>query len=138
MKIFSSERILACPRPRASKFGASYMPANYKALKKRLVEEFQLQLPHWKTCAQPIRVSIEFMTPRVRIADLDNYVKTILDAMEDAKIFVDDIQVCELFAMHYMGNEDLTTIEITTVEPQMKTHYANKVGKKLEKENKLK
>ena len=136
MILYTRTKILACPRPRASKGGHVFMPKNYKDMKKQLVEEFKAQPQRQEPFTGPLSVHIAFMTPTKRVADLDNYVKSILDALEDARIFIDDIQVCQLSAEHYIGDSMLTTIEIHPSPDHIRNHYSDKVTKKIEKEKK--
>lgn len=130
MILFTKEKILACPRPRASKGGHVFMPKNYKDLKKKLSAEW---FDQWNggMISGPISVGISIMTPTKRTGDVDNYAKTILDSLEDSAIFYDDIQICSLKVEHYKGDSYLTTVEIALRPDEDRTHYSDKVtGKK--------
>lgn len=132
MILFTKEKILACPRPRATKNGVVFMPKNYKELKKKLSAEF---FDNWDggPISGPIGVSISIMTPTKRTGDIDNYAKTILDALEDSAIFYDDIQICHMSVKHHLGDSYLTSIEISLRPDEDVTHYSDKVTAKKEK-----
>lgn len=129
MILFTKERILACPRPRATKSGVVFMPKNYKELKKKLSAEF---FDQWNggPISGPISVGISIMTPTKRTGDIDNYAKTILDSLEDAAIFYDDIQICYMSVKHELGDSYLTTVEISLQPEQYVNDYSDKVTAK--------
>ena len=132
MILFTKEKILACPRPRATRGGHVFMPKNYKDLKKKLSAEF---FDQWTggPISGPISVFVSIMTPTKRTGDVDNYAKTILDSLEDSAIFYDDIQICSLKVEHYKGDSYLTTIEIALRPEADGNHYSDKVTAKKKK-----
>ena len=70
------------------------------------------------------------MTPTKRTGDIDNYAKTILDSLEDAAIFYDDIQICYMSVKHELGDSYLTTVEISLQPEQYVNDYSDKVTAK--------
>ena len=55
------------------------------------------QLPNIKTLTGPIKLSVEVHFKDHRRRDLDNIVKGLQDVLTEAKLFVDDCQIDELF-----------------------------------------
>ena len=86
------------------KFASAYMPAPYKAWQKHAVEE----LKSWAPAAPfdySIRLYVVFYVPRPKTTklaaprgDIDNYVKSFMDAMTQAEFWDDDDQVVYLEA----------------------------------------
>jgi Holliday junction resolvase RusA-like endonuclease len=80
----------------------------------KLLAQSQWKRPQW---GGPISVSITFVLPRPKARrkelwvsvrpDLDNYVKSILDALNGV-VWEDDGQVCEMYATKRYETEDVS------------------------------
>jgi Holliday junction resolvase RusA-like endonuclease len=110
---------VACPRPRFTRQGRLYYPKKYNDFKKtaaaELLLQFQLQT-HEKIIDQ-CEVEIVIITkrpqaqkknkdkliPKATKPDLDNYIKSVLDAITSAGIWKDDNLVCSIKAAKYYG-----------------------------------
>jgi Holliday junction resolvase RusA-like endonuclease len=108
----------ACPRPRVTKTGHSFMPKEYVAWKKRFIQETAIGLyehhKNFKPIDVPINIEIQFVFPRpqrlqhrevpsTRIPhaskpDIDNLIKSVLDGLVDAQIMTDDNLVTKITA----------------------------------------
>lgn len=95
------------PRPRFRVFGkhaSVYMPASYTKWKKEAAEFFTAS--KIAVGDKPVAVSILFVAPRPKTtklpflkADIDNCVKSVMDAATDAAtVWTDDWQVADLTA----------------------------------------
>lgn len=126
MLIIVKQKPLATPRPRATKRGTVYYPANYKkyiaALRKDLQE---LDIPEG-----PLQAEIVFVLPRIKKLpvhgnrvihtkrpDLDNMVKAVLDALP----IPDDARICKITAVKYYaasGEDAHMQIHISRLEDE--------------------
>ena len=97
------------------------MPPRYTAWKKEAAEELRHQ---WGGPPRegPLRVDLvimcsrpksrrrkrtrETVVPRVGRGDIDNAVKSVLDAMEDAGIYANDNQIAQLSAVQWDAEQD--------------------------------
>ena len=108
---------MACPRPRATRQGRIYMPKEYTAHKKAITEDLtrQFLLQNHTQITEAAHIEIVFVYPRPKSLkgdglqikttkpDLDNIIKTILDAITGAKIWRDDNLVTSINAIKYYG-----------------------------------
>ena len=122
---------MASPRPRFSKFG-TYMPADYTRWKKAFLSEWQKFKAKKIEKHVPIKVEILFhiqppkslakvkkhqealdmgTIPCVKKPDTDNYIKSVLDAL-NGHAWVDDGQITELKAAKYYSLQPRVTIRI--------------------------
>lgn len=123
---------VSAPRPRATRQGHIYMPKEYMQHKKNLVYQLQKQinLTNHQVIKDPVKIEINFIYPRpkylggsdIRIKDtkpdIDNLVKTILDVLTDAKIWIDDNLVSSITASKFYGIPDFVgQTEITITHP---------------------
>ena len=98
---------LACPRPRIAtrgKFAHAYYPAAYKTWKEKAAEEIAKL---WTTEPLTSRVRVTarfFVKPPQKTKldgpkpDIDNYLKSLFDAMTAAGVWKDDCQVSRVDA----------------------------------------
>lgn len=96
-------------RPRFTKTGHSYTSAPTRAAEKAIKEEFQRQFPDWEPLDGPIALSLALANDHFNIAihrvgehtqrklrgDLDNYEKTIGDALNEVA-YIDDRQIVRM------------------------------------------
>lgn len=108
-----------CPRPRVALRGrvpVAYYPADYKAWQGEACaalayEGVQIQ--------GPLRVSISCQVERPKTTklpapkpDIDNYAKSVLDALTQAGVWADDSQVVQVQAEKMWGARDAIYIEV--------------------------
>ena len=122
---------MACPRPRATRQGRVYMPKEYNRHKKNLILQFIIQggLQCSTKITEAAHVDITFVYPRPKYLkgeelqvkttkpDIDNLVKTILDALTGAAVWSDDNLVVSLSCSKFYGPPDYagqTEIKITS------------------------
>lgn len=120
IKLFLQGKPLAMPRPRVSKRGQVYYPKNITECKKICIKHIkeQIEIQHWEQPEkiQPVKVTMEFVHPRVKRLkcnertfkvtrpDIDNIVKFYLDVCTQSEIWVDDSVVAVLqVSDHYAG-----------------------------------
>ena len=104
---------MPCPRPRCTRKGRVYMPASYQLHKQSLVMDMRRAkiLQNWIPSKEtPLKLTIHFLFKRpVRIKnqdvnpipkptkpDIDNLTKTIMDALQDAEVIIDDRQIVHI------------------------------------------
>lgn len=101
-------------RPRFTKQGRAYTPAKTKEAT-QIIAKHIIENNKWEKIAdgEPVGVYIRFFCKRpVRLSkgdkvlkvtkpDLDNYIKLILDACNDAELWHDDSQVVEILAQKW-------------------------------------
>lgn len=110
--VFLTEPV-AKGRPRVTRRGA-YTPKKTKEATKIIADAIQEYIiksgatPYEK--GEPLRVNLRFIAPRTKAQgkgdiipkttkpDLDNYIKLVMDAANDAGLWHDDAQVVELLA----------------------------------------
>lgn len=108
-----------CPRPRVALRGrvpVAYYPADYQKWK----EEARCALAYEGVPLQgPLRVTIQCQVKRPKTTklpapkpDIDNYVKSVLDAMTQAGVWEDDTQVVQVLADKMWGARDAIYIEV--------------------------
>ena len=106
---------LPCPRPRIrvrGKFGQAYYPAAYKKWRAAFIKA----LPSLtRTFTRACHVEIELVCTKARTSkltlpkgDVDNYAKSILDSLTDAKLWLDDKQVARLEVTKRFANKGET------------------------------
>jgi Holliday junction resolvase RusA-like endonuclease len=103
---------VAASRPRVSKHGA-YFAGPYKEFRKNAGPLVLDTLgPDWEPLTGPLKVDLELYVAKPKTtkllgpkADIDNFVKAIFDAM-NGKLWVDDSQVIELYAVKQWSNLD--------------------------------
>jgi Holliday junction resolvase RusA-like endonuclease len=101
---------LPCPRPRIAvrgKFPTAYYPASYQKWKNDAAERLVVLKPE-KQFTGPLRVVIGFAAERPKStklthpkSDIDNYMKSLFDALTQAGWWVDDSQVVQVKALKY-------------------------------------
>lgn len=108
---------MSCPRPRVAG-GRAYMPMNYVQWKSGAVTQIRNQIAALNI-EDVVFVDISFVyqrpqslmrksDPTDRIfkgtkPDLDNITKSVLDALQDAKVIKDDAQVVGIIATKWYG-----------------------------------
>lgn len=101
-----------CPRPRVGKHGA-YFSDGYKAWRETaqvLLRDACVKQNGGRLIEGPVKVVVAFYGAH-KSADLDNLIKSVLDASQGT-IFVNDRQVVELRAAKHDGDKPHTAIEI--------------------------
>lgn len=121
------------PRAARTRFGVSlYDPKKVSQFKKTVAMEAKLTY-HQKPLEGPLRIDLVFYRPiqnslsnrqkRLREAgqilpavkpDLDNYIKSFLDALHGV-YWVDDNQICEIHAKKYYGAKPRIEIEVSEI-----------------------
>ena len=110
---------VACPRPRFTRQGRLYYPKKYNQYKKAATAGllYQYNIQNHERIEEPCEIEILIITPRPKSLkknkgelvpkatkpDLDNYVKSVLDAITGAGIWKDDNLVCSIKAAKYYG-----------------------------------
>lgn len=118
---------MASPRPRVTRRGITYMPANYTKWKKDFAAciPYQLKTASERPCVLFCELVVgipKSYTKKQREAvlgglevyprlDCDNAVKSIQDAMNGI-VFKDDNQVVELHAKKRYGEQDAVIVEV--------------------------
>ena len=96
---------IAASRPRVSRHGA-YYAGPYKYFRKECAEVIPLVIgEHFVPYDVPLKVDIELFVKRPKKtklgapkADIDNYVKAVLDSLND-KLWIDDTIIYEIYAV---------------------------------------
>lgn len=115
------------PRPRfrvIGKFASAYMPKNYKDHTNELVEQLQA-LDLGEPSDGPLSVNLVVFVTKPRTSkllypkpDIDNYEKTILDAITKAgNVWEDDRQVVELNSLKLFAPEGQPAGYLLSVQP---------------------
>lgn len=99
-----------CQRPRLGKYGNAYNPPKYTQHKKELAEllkktgiakgNYEYVRMHFYfpyPTAQPNKDRVD-LAPMNKKYDIDNLVKSFLDAMQDAGIVDNDSMICGIYA----------------------------------------
>ena len=132
LNIRIDEKPRAMPRPRFTKSGIAYYPAEIKYHKKDVstiiknaIHKQQWKQPDKKT---PLFVQMDFIHPRVKRLrtkertykttkpDIDNIVKMYMDCCTTAQVWNDDNQVCKLIVNDYYAAIDEKEHVIIIVE----------------------
>jgi len=97
-------------RARVPRFGKPYYPPTSKAYRRKLVAA----LAGFATLTPPVAVSIRVAKPRAN-ADLDNFAKMALDAMQDAGVLAsDDVRSVVALSVEVVDGEARMEIEART------------------------
>lgn len=59
-----------------------------------------------------LSVEIEFVTLKPLRGDLDNYAKSVLDALQKARVYENDNRISRLLVTRSVGDYDVTTIRL--------------------------
>jgi len=108
---------MACPRPRVTArngFAHAYYPANYKAWKTEAAKEISKMLPKSHVVIDyPVAMDITFNVKRPKKSklfapkpDVDNYQKSLFDAMTAAEVWTDDTLVVTVTARKRWADAD--------------------------------
>lgn len=107
---------MPCPRPRFTRFGKPYNPAEYTKWKKRLADMTSL----WDSYIFPIELELEFhfvtktaiWGPHGKKPDVDNLVKGFMDAAQQGGLFIDDSQVYKITASKFYSYQEMIKVTI--------------------------
>lgn len=115
-------------RPRFTRAGRTYTPAKTKKSESKLMHFIAQKWEGMEPLDGAVFVEIEFHIKRPKSVkakkrphpvvrpDLDNYAKTILDAITKARVWVDDSQVCKLvLSKYYTENESFCTLKVASL-----------------------
>lgn len=126
-------KCVACPRPRVTKHGV-YYPKRYTEFKKQCVDYLQklgikmkydqfLHIDYTIVMKRIYQMSVkQYGSGRVYKAtrpDLDNFVKSLNDCMQEAGVIADDSQVVSFKAAKYYGStseDPVIEISITVLQ----------------------
>ena len=109
---------MACPRPRFTKYGRTYMPPKYGLFKKEIIRQIQKKkiqkYPHF------VHMDVEFWFFsenkawgwHIQKPDIDNLEKSILDSFQDAGIIQDDSMVPTLRGAKFWAYEPKIIVKI--------------------------
>lgn len=114
---------MPCPRPRIvvrGKFAHAYYPAAYKAWKEAAANAIREALPPSHVPYDTaVVVSAVFNVLRPKSTkleapkpDIDNYLKSLLDAMTTAEVWTDDKHVVKATALKRWADEDTIVVNI--------------------------
>ena len=98
------------PRPRFAQRG-TYMPEPYTAYKEALAWMLKAEMGRRKPMYGAISITLDFYRKNHRRVDLDNLVKTVMDAGNGVG-WLDDAQIVELHARKFLGCAD-PRVEVT-------------------------
>jgi crossover junction endodeoxyribonuclease RusA len=102
---------LPSPRPRVMRTGTTYMPPDYVAHRELLAWEFKRAMRGEPPVAVPVELEMTFERSDRRRVDIDNLVKTCMDAATGV-LFVDDSLVVDLRATKQLGCEKARTVVV--------------------------
>jgi Holliday junction resolvase RusA-like endonuclease len=104
---------IAASRPRISRHGA-YFAGPYKQFRKDMINLVPEILGDMEPLEGPLKVDVELYVTRPKKtkliapkADIDNYLKAILDSM-NKYLWVDDTQIAEIYAIKQWTLKDET------------------------------
>lgn len=103
-------KVKAKERPRLGKYGV-YTPKGTNSSEKDIIRQFKQQFKDFKVSesAVGVRITFVFEAPKKPTrfypckSDLDNLIKTVLDAFNGV-IWKDDVQVVQLLAQKHYGS----------------------------------
>lgn len=84
--------------------------------KSHVLIECHNQLKEWTPLARDLEVRLFAYLPDRRKRDLDNIFKSLFDALEDAQVFEDDVQIIRLIAEKVYNKDKRGKIEILIKE----------------------
>ena len=109
---------MACPRPRVTKTGHAYMPPRYRTWKNDCITQLIADAPTIYPNGDPCILEASFVYPRPKKfkagpkmikttrPDLDNLLKSICDALQEAHMIRDDAQIYKMIGSKwYWGND---------------------------------
>lgn len=116
---------MPCPRPRIAtrgKFAHAYYPAAYKTWKEAAAKAIRKALtPNHVPYDKAVVVSVVFNVKRPKSTkleapkpDVDNYLKSILDAMTAAEVWTDDKHVIQATVLKRWADEDSIAVGVIT------------------------
>ena len=124
----------AQPRTRKGKYGNIYNPGTADVWKEAIQASFLLAGARRKdTISGPVVLEMKFLfyvsekcrkaSPHTTKPDIDNLVKSVMDALKGIEIYKDDCRVCGIYAQKFWTNEkdgEGMYIKVSRVENECK------------------
>jgi crossover junction endodeoxyribonuclease RusA len=101
-------------RPRFGN-GKAYTTDKTAAAETAILDAFEFANPLWEPTIEDVSIQLTFFRKNHRTADLDNLLKTVMDALNRVA-FVDDKQVVEIDARRIDGSGDRARTVFTMSE----------------------
>ena len=109
---------MASPRPRFTRNGRPYMPKTYMDWKK----DFGFLVGPWGPFHGPISIQADFhfqsssrtWGPHTSSQDVDNLLKSVMDALQDCEVIQDDKMVYSVIGRKWFSYEDKIILSIYT------------------------
>ena len=98
-------------RPRFTKKGRAYTPQATRDAERHIIDLFELACPLWEPTIEDVRLTLDVHFQYGRVADLDNVVKLIQDAL-NGYAYRDDRQIRELVAVGHEGAGDAAGVVV--------------------------
>ena len=99
-------------RPRFTRQGHAYTPQNTRDAEKNVIDLFELACPLWEPTVEDVRLTVHAHFQYGRVADLDNIVKLVQDAL-NGYAWEDDKQVRKLEAEWFEHAGDNARVEVS-------------------------
>jgi Holliday junction resolvase RusA-like endonuclease len=122
---------LPCPRPRIAtrgKFAHAYYPASYKTWKEKAAEYIAERNTRKAPLKGPLMLDVRFYCERPKTTkldapkpDIDNYLKSLMDACTAAEVWEDDAQVVYVVARKDWAEPGVAGLIAFTLQPETPT-----------------
>lgn len=129
LKLCIPGKPIAAARPRVTRSGRAYLPKRTKEAKKKVADFARAHIPNAQPIEGAVSIVIRFYfappktrykeklggTPRPKKPDIDNLIKTVLDGLTAADVWLDDNLVIDISALKLYSNnneDERTEVEI--------------------------